>query len=101
MIDIVDHEDAAAFAVLKRDESNLARCYLDSCEKLSKLVAALSMYADEGFYHGITILADKPTGGFDDDVSLDDGSEYGYPKPGKLARETLRECFPVEAEVNP
>jgi hypothetical protein len=54
------------------------------------LVEALSMYADPGFYHAITIIGDRPTGGFDEDVSRVQGSDYNRPMPGKLARQALR-----------
>jgi hypothetical protein len=54
---------------------------------IDMLGEALRMYADPTFYHAITIIGDRPTGGFDEDVSMTE--EYDYPKPGKLARETL------------
>jgi hypothetical protein len=56
-------------------------------QRIAELEAALSFYGDPTVYHGISILADHPTGGFDEDVSMTD--MYDYPKPGKLARKVL------------
>lgn len=61
---------------------------MDTQEKLDVALKALAFYADPTTYHGIAVLADQPTGGFDEDVS--DTEYYDYPKPGKLARETFR-----------
>ena len=77
---------------LTQAESVLTRCQIEIIQLRSlcnELAEALELYADEGFYHGITILADRPTGGFDEDISLDEGSDYDYPKPGKAARAAL------------
>lgn len=59
-------------------------------DAVPEVVKALALYADPGFYHAITIVGDRPTGGFDEDVSMVD-SYYGYdrPMPGKHAREVL------------
>jgi hypothetical protein len=58
----------------------------------SILIDALQMYADPGFYHAITIIGDRPTGGFDEDISRVQGSGYNRPMPGKLARRALRDA---------
>ena len=63
-------------------------------EILKALIEALETYADEAFYHGCAFLFDRPTGGFDEDFDQSEDSEYDYPKPGKLARETLRRVAP-------
>jgi hypothetical protein len=58
--------------------------------EIERLRGALSVYADPGFYHGCAFMFDRPTGGFDEDFSLDHGDEdYDYEKPGKLARAAL------------
>lgn len=57
---------------------------------------AVKFYADEGVYHGCSFSFDRPTGGFDDDFSLDAGSEYDRPMPGKRAREALRQMSIAE-----
>jgi hypothetical protein len=59
---------------------------------LGILIDALQMYADPSFYHAITIIGDRPTGGFDEDISRVQGSDYNRPMPGKLARKALRDA---------
>jgi len=56
---------------------------------LSIAIDALRMYADPEFYHAITIIGDRPTGGFDEDVSRVKDSDYDRPMPGKLARKAI------------
>jgi hypothetical protein len=34
---IINHEEAAQLAAIKRDESNLARCYLDAVQRIAEL----------------------------------------------------------------
>ena len=58
---------------------------------MSMLYDALMVYADPEFYHAIMIIPDRPTGGFDEDVSLVEWSDYDRPMPGKLARDTIDE----------
>jgi hypothetical protein len=51
---------------------------------------ALEFYADPETYFGIGIIADRPTGGFDDDIDDDyEHTDMTGPRPGKLARKTL------------
>lgn len=57
-------------------------------EQLEIALDALAFYADPETYHAIMILADKPTGGFDEDLSEND--YYDYDKPGKRAREAFK-----------
>ena len=54
-----------------------------------RLVDALKVYADPGFYHACMFMFDRPTGGFDEDFDYDE--EYERAMPGKLARMTLDE----------
>ncbi len=58
---------------------------------LTIAIEALRTYADPGFYHAITIIGDRPTGGFDEDVSRVKGSDYNRPMPGKIARKAVSE----------
>jgi len=58
---------------------------------LTIAIDALRVYADPGFYHAITIIGDRPTGGFDEDVSRCRDSDYNRPMPGKRARTAIRE----------
>lgn len=69
----------------------------DSNDKRDEIIArlreALSFYADPGTYHAVSFMFDPPCGGFQDDFS-DDHGDYVYEgrrKPGKLARQVLRE----------
>lgn len=64
-------------------------------QELYIALEALAFYADPETYHAITILADKPTGGFDEDFSMSE--YYGYEKPGKRAREAF-EKLKIEFE---
>lgn len=57
---------------------------------LSIAYDALQKYADPSFYHAIMIIPDRPTGGFDEDVSVVKNSEYDRPMPGKEARKALK-----------
>lgn len=61
---------------------------LTVAEQLEIALDALAFYADPETYHAIQILADRPTGGFDED--LGDNEYYDYPKPGKRAREAFK-----------
>lgn len=80
--------DAAAKAMAWHCDKRIAKYERLCC----LLVGALQMYADPGFYHAITIIGDRPTGGFDDDVSRVKSSDYNRPMPGKLARKALRDA---------
>lgn len=57
---------------------------------LSIAIAALRQYADPEFYHAITIIGDRPTGGFDRDISKCPDSDYERPMPGKIARAAIK-----------
>ncbi len=73
-----------------RDYHNEIRAERDRLrEKLEMAMEALEFYADEETYHACAFLFDRPTGGFDEDFSKEDGSEYDRPMPGKLARAAL------------
>ncbi|TXH57561.1 MAG: hypothetical protein E6Q97_04285 [Desulfurellales bacterium] len=54
MEQIVDHGDAHHLAIIKKAESNMARCYLAHCERIAELEAALREIAegdvDDGGY---------------------------------------------------
>ena len=61
--------------------------------EVMRLSNALRIYADPGFYRGIFILPDSPTGGFDLDMEPE-GTVEEYPngpggKPGAAARKAL------------
>ena len=67
--------------------------------EVGRLEEALEFYADPETYHGCSFLFDRPTGGFDEDLSEDHGNwKYEYAKPGKLARATLAGPSPDEKE---
>jgi hypothetical protein len=70
-----------------RESAALAEKPALTDEQIEALVEALNVYADPGFYHACAFMFDRPTGGFDEDFSFDEG--YGRDMPGKLARETL------------
>jgi len=58
---------------------------------LAEVVEVLWFYADPGTYHGMAVMFDPPTGGFDEDWSEDHGDpNYPYAKPGKRARAILQ-----------
>lgn len=54
------------------------------------LIGALEQYANPEFYHAIMVLADRPAGGFADDLSEVEHYFYDRPMHGKLARDTLQ-----------
>ena len=84
---ILWEKDTVAIADLLRRAAALIERQAAEIEKLRE---ALEMYADPAFYHGCAFMFDRPTGGFDEDFSLDHGDEnYDYEKPGKLARAAL------------
>ena len=56
-------------------------------EALRRSWDVIDTYGQPGFYHGCAFLFDRPTGGFDEDVSFSE--EYGDQRPGKIAREWL------------
>jgi hypothetical protein len=62
--------------------------------EIEKLREALGFYADPMTYFGIAILPDQPAGEFCDDIDEvpwpDGGTNH---KPGRRARETLRELY--------
>ena len=69
----------------------------DDCVKkdiqISALVEALHFYADPETYHACSFMFDRPTGGFDEDFSIDHGcADYDREMPGQLARNTLNTC---------
>jgi hypothetical protein len=80
--------NAAAKEMARHCDKRIAK-YERLC---SLLIEALTIYADPSFYHAITIIGDRPTGGFDEDVSRVHGSIYNRPMPGKLARKALRDA---------
>lgn len=71
------------------------------------LLEALHFYADPESYFAVSVIADRPSGGFADDYSdvVKDGWEsfnghdedYRY---GKLARETLNKFFDDNKDIN-
>lgn len=68
-------------------DANVCGLALDLIWQLQK---ALEFYADPETYFAIGIIADRPTGGFDDDIDDDyDHPDMVGPRPGKLARKAL------------
>ena len=54
------------------------------------LLDAVEFYADPDSYFAVSVLADRPSGGFADDFSEDHGNDfYDRAMPGKYAREAL------------
>lgn len=56
---------------------------------LGILYDTLCEYADPGFYHAVLFMADRPAGGFADDLSVVANSDYDREMPGALARKAL------------
>lgn len=64
---------------------------------IDALYTALSVYADPGFYHGVSIIGDGPTGGFDEDYDSAHGDEdtAGF-RCGSLARQTIHGIMGIQ-----
>lgn len=78
-----------------RDERIAAISYADATPREKLLADALAYYADPMTYFGIAMIGDAPHGDF-----LEDFEKYPFPgdysiqdKPGRRAREALREVF--------
>jgi len=56
-------------------------------DRIEELETALAFYADPDSYFAISIMTDRPCGGFAEDIGEVDA--YDREMPGKLAREIL------------
>ena len=71
--------------------------YQDLCGMLWE---ALQEYGDPDFYRAVAFMADRPAGGFADDLDESYSNlAYNRPMPGKLARETMENAIAEFGEL--